>query len=483
MDFLLSDDQKQLRDTIRNFCQKEIQPIVKEIDEKSSWPPELTAKLAGLGLLGIVIPPEYSGCGYSNLDYVIILEEISKVDPSVGLVVAAHNSLAANHINLFGTPAQKDKYLTRLASGQTLGAWALTEAGAGSDAAAMTTKAEKKGDVWILNGNKQFITNGSNAEICRDHGLHRPVERPERHLGLHPGKGHGRVRARQEARQAGHPRLGHVRAHPRRCPGARREPAGRRGEGLPGGHGHPRRRPGEHRRFLAGDRRRRAGMQLEICQGEGPVRPADRQFPGHPVDAGRRVHRARGGALADLSRRLPGRPGKKDPQGIGHGQALRLRTRGQGVRLGGPDPRRIRLHQGLPGREILPGTARWRRSAREPRKSSAASSPSGCSPNSEAWSSRSSSRTSAAGGPGRSPGRSRSRRTATRRPASSSKGCSPPGKTPPSWVSRAPREPEKARWWTRSSLSCGRPGRRSASSPSTPRAPSAAAPSWATGSG
>lgn len=166
MDFLLTEDQKLLRDTIRNFCQKEIQPIVKEIDEKAIWPADLTPKLAGLGLLGIVMPAEYSGCGYTNLDYVIILEEISKVDPAVGLVVAAHNSLCANHINLFGTPGQKEKYLTRLASGQTLGAWALTEAGSGSDAAAMTTKAEKKGDGWVLNGNKQFITNGSNAEIA-----------------------------------------------------------------------------------------------------------------------------------------------------------------------------------------------------------------------------------------------------------------------------------------------------------------------------
>ncbi len=166
MDFLLTEDQKLLRDTIRNFCQKEIQPIVKEIDEKAIWPADLTPKLAGLGLLGIVMPTDYSGCGYTNLDYVIILEEISKVDPAVGLVVAAHNSLCANHINLFGTPGQKEKYLTRLASGQTLGAWALTEAGSGSDAAAMTTKAEKKGDGWVLNGNKQFITNGSNAEIA-----------------------------------------------------------------------------------------------------------------------------------------------------------------------------------------------------------------------------------------------------------------------------------------------------------------------------
>jgi alkylation response protein AidB-like acyl-CoA dehydrogenase len=165
MDFLLSEDQKLLRDSIRNFAQKEIQPVVREIDEKGVWPADLTRKLAELGLLGIIIPPEYSGGGYSNLDYVLILEEISKVDPSVGLVVAAHNSLCANHINLFGTEGQKKKYLTRLASGKTLGAWALTEAGAGSDAAAMKTRAEKKGDHWLLNGRKLFITNGSLAEI------------------------------------------------------------------------------------------------------------------------------------------------------------------------------------------------------------------------------------------------------------------------------------------------------------------------------
>ncbi|HUU37014.1 MAG TPA: acyl-CoA dehydrogenase family protein [Candidatus Desulfaltia sp.] len=166
MDFLLSEEQKSLRETIRNFAQKEVQPLIKEFDEKGEWPQVLTKKLADLGLLGIVIPQEYSGCGYSNIDYVIILEELSKVDPSVGLVVAAHNSLCSNHISLFGTPEQKKKYLTRLAEGQTLGAWGLTEAAAGSDAAAMKTRAEKKGDHWILNGTKLFITNGSLAEIC-----------------------------------------------------------------------------------------------------------------------------------------------------------------------------------------------------------------------------------------------------------------------------------------------------------------------------
>jgi alkylation response protein AidB-like acyl-CoA dehydrogenase len=118
-----------------------------------------------MGLLGIIIPTEYSGAGYSNIDYVIILEEISKVDPSVGLVIAAHNSLCSNHINLFGNEEQKKKYLTRLASGQTLGAWALTEAEAGSDASALKTRATKEGDHWLLNGTKLFITNGSLAEI------------------------------------------------------------------------------------------------------------------------------------------------------------------------------------------------------------------------------------------------------------------------------------------------------------------------------
>ncbi|OGD22555.1 MAG: acyl-CoA dehydrogenase [Candidatus Aminicenantes bacterium RBG_13_59_9] len=166
MDFTFSEDQLSLKETIRHFAQKEIQPLIKDSDEKAQWPDVLTGKLAELGLLGIIVPAEYSGCGYSNIDYVIILEEISKVDPAVGLVVAAHNSLCSSHVNMFGTPEQKKKYLTRLASGQTLGAWALTESGAGSDAAAMKSRAEKKGDHWVLNGSKMFITNGSLAEIC-----------------------------------------------------------------------------------------------------------------------------------------------------------------------------------------------------------------------------------------------------------------------------------------------------------------------------
>jgi alkylation response protein AidB-like acyl-CoA dehydrogenase len=165
MDFLLTEEQEILRDSIRKFAEKEIQPLIKDSDETGKWPEILTQKLGEMGLLGIIIPTEYSGAGYTNCDYVIILEEISKVDPSVGLVVAAHNSLCSNHLNLFASEEQKNKYLTRLAKGETLGAWGLTEAGAGSDAAAMKTKAVKQDDHWILNGSKLFITNGSLAEI------------------------------------------------------------------------------------------------------------------------------------------------------------------------------------------------------------------------------------------------------------------------------------------------------------------------------
>jgi len=165
MDFLLSEEQEILKESVRNFAQKEIQPLIKDSDDKGEWPNVLTKKLGEMGLLGIVIPTEYSGAGYSNVDYVIVLEEISKVDPSVGLVVAAHNSLCSNHFNLFASEEQKRKYLTRLAAGETLGAWGLTESGAGSDAASMRTKAVKKEDNWILNGSKLFITNGSHAEI------------------------------------------------------------------------------------------------------------------------------------------------------------------------------------------------------------------------------------------------------------------------------------------------------------------------------
>lgn len=165
MDFLFNEDQILLRDSVREFALKEIAPRVKEMDEKKEIQVDLLKKIAEMGYLGIIFPLEYGGAGLSYIDYCIILEEISKVDPSIGLTIAAHNSLCSNHIYLFGNEEQKRKYLTRLAKGETLGAWALTEPTAGSDAGSIKTTARKEGNKWILNGTKVFCTNGSTSDI------------------------------------------------------------------------------------------------------------------------------------------------------------------------------------------------------------------------------------------------------------------------------------------------------------------------------
>ncbi|MGQ9619113.1 MAG: acyl-CoA dehydrogenase [Candidatus Aminicenantia bacterium] len=165
MNFLLSEEQILLRDSVREFAEKEIAPKVKEMDEKKEIPKDLLKKIAEMGYFGIIFPSEYGGAELSYIDYCIILEEISKFDPSIGLTIAAHNSLCSNHIYLFGNDEQKKKFLTRLAKGETLGAWALTESGAGSDAGAIKTTAKKVGDKWIINGTKVFCTNGSISEI------------------------------------------------------------------------------------------------------------------------------------------------------------------------------------------------------------------------------------------------------------------------------------------------------------------------------
>lgn len=165
MNFLFNEDQILLRESVREFASKEISPKIKEMDEKKEIPVELIKKIGEMGYLGIIFPPEYGGAGLSYIDYCIILEEISKVDPSIGLTIAAHNSLCSNHIYLFGNEEQKNKYLTRLARGETLGAWALTEPTAGSDAGSIKTTARKEGKKWILNGTKVFCTNGSTSDI------------------------------------------------------------------------------------------------------------------------------------------------------------------------------------------------------------------------------------------------------------------------------------------------------------------------------
>jgi len=164
--FVLTEDQEHLRREIRDFAAKEIAPNVMTWDEACDLPTPLIRKLGAMGLLGVIFPPEYGGSGLGYVDYVLAIEELSAVDGSVGITVAAHNSLGTNHIFLAGNEAQKRKYVPLLASGEWLAAWALTEPGSGSDASAARTTAVKKGDSYVLNGNKTFITNGSHADVA-----------------------------------------------------------------------------------------------------------------------------------------------------------------------------------------------------------------------------------------------------------------------------------------------------------------------------
>jgi alkylation response protein AidB-like acyl-CoA dehydrogenase len=156
----LSEEQIAIRDTIRDFALTEIKPHILEWDEEQHFPRDVFTKLGELGFLGVLVPEEFGGSNLGYTEYALIVEELAKVEPGIALSVAAHNGLCTNHINLFGNKEQKEKYLPDLASGKKLGAWGLTEPGSGSDAAAMSSTAEKEGNTYKLNGTKNFITHG-----------------------------------------------------------------------------------------------------------------------------------------------------------------------------------------------------------------------------------------------------------------------------------------------------------------------------------
>ncbi len=165
MQFALTDEQRLLRQAVREFAEAEIAPHVREWDQAQRFAPSLVGKMAELGLMGIQFPEQWGGAGMSAIDYCLCLEELARVDPSVALSVAAHNGLGPAHIFMFGTDAQKARWLTPLARGEKLGAWALTEPNAGSDAAGTRTTAVRDGDDWVLNGTKTFITHGASADV------------------------------------------------------------------------------------------------------------------------------------------------------------------------------------------------------------------------------------------------------------------------------------------------------------------------------
>jgi alkylation response protein AidB-like acyl-CoA dehydrogenase len=163
--FALTEDQEQLRKEIRDFAAREIAPHVMRWDEASEFPHEVVKKLGEMGLMGVIFPVELGGAGLGYVDYALAVEELSAVDGSIGIIVASHNSLCTNHIFVAGDEEQKRKYIPLLASGKWLGAWGLTEPGSGSDAGSARTSATRKGDGWVLNGNKTFITNGHYADV------------------------------------------------------------------------------------------------------------------------------------------------------------------------------------------------------------------------------------------------------------------------------------------------------------------------------
>jgi alkylation response protein AidB-like acyl-CoA dehydrogenase len=160
----LTENQIIIRNTIKDFAEKNIRPVIMEYDEAQKFPMEIMKQLGDLGFLGILVPEEYGGAGLGYVEYALIIEELSKVDPSIGLSVAAHNGLCTNHINLFGNPEQKKKYLPDLAGGKKIGAWGLTESFSGSDAAGLLSTAVRNGEHYILNGSKQFTTHGTVGE-------------------------------------------------------------------------------------------------------------------------------------------------------------------------------------------------------------------------------------------------------------------------------------------------------------------------------
>src|SRR5580692_7086321 len=166
MDFGFTEDQHRLRKAVREFTEAEIKPHVMEWDESQKFPLDVFRKLGHMGVLGAVFPEELGGSGYSYVDYSIVMEELARVDASIALSVAAHVSLCTNHIYIAGNDEQKQRYIPKLASGEWIGAWSLTEPESGSDAGQTRTSAVREGDCWVLNGSKTFTTNAHYADVC-----------------------------------------------------------------------------------------------------------------------------------------------------------------------------------------------------------------------------------------------------------------------------------------------------------------------------
>ena len=228
LDFDLGETADLLRDSVRGFAADKIAPRADEIDRTNTFPRELWPELGTLGVHGITVEEEWGGAGLGYLEHCVAMEEISRASGSVGLSYGAHSNLCVNQIRRHGTEAQKRKYLPKLISGEHVGALAMSEVGAGSDVVAMTTRADKKGDRYVLNGSKMWITNGPHADTLVVYAKTDPAAGARGITAFLIEKGYEGLLHRAEARQARHARLRHLRAGVRRLRGAGGERARRR---------------------------------------------------------------------------------------------------------------------------------------------------------------------------------------------------------------------------------------------------------------
>ena len=353
LNFDLGDTIDSLRDAIQDFAADEIAPRAAEIDRDNLFPHDLWKKLGDLGLHGMTVKEEYGGTELGYLAHIVAMEEVSRASASVGLSYGAHSNLCVNQIHRNGSEAQKKKYLPKLVSGEHVGALAMSEPNAGSDVVSMKLRAEKKGDRYVLNGGKMWITNGGDADTLVDLRQDRARDGRARHDRLHRREGLQGLLGRHQARQAGHARLQHLPAVLRQLRSARGERAGRRGHGRQGADERPRLRARRALGRPAGHHGRLHGRGAALRPRAQAVRPEHRRVPADAGQAGRHVLDLAGHARLRLRGRQglrPQRPCAHLPQGRGRRHPLLGREGDLDGRRGDPGAGRRGLHQGLPGR-------------------------------------------------------------------------------------------------------------------------------------
>ena len=276
--FGLGETADMLRDSVRSFASDKIAPRADEIDRSNTFPRDLWPELGQLGLHGITVEEEFGGAGLGYLEHCVAMEEISRASGSVGLSYGAHSNLCINQIRRNGTDTQKRRYLPKLISGEHVGALAMSEVGAGSDVVSMKTRAEKRGDRYVLNGAKMWITNGPHADTLVVYARTDPDNEQARHHGVPDRERLPRLLDRAKARQARHARLRHLRAGVPGLRSAGGERARPRWRGLAGADVRPRLRArGAGRRPARAD----AGLHGRgdaLCARAQAVRPADRRI-------------------------------------------------------------------------------------------------------------------------------------------------------------------------------------------------------------